>query len=436
MKVVIPDLVSNSYFPAIAAVEMGFFKEEGLDAELELIYPVGKCYEALRDGKADFVGGSSHSAPTAFPEWNGVKFLAALAQHTYWFLIMRSDLNVKRGDVDAVKGKRIGAAPLIDIGLIELLKEYGIDPKRDGVQIAPPPMPANPAGVSFGVNAARRWRRARSTASGPTAWAPRWRCSAGSARWCWMRGAATARASLRGYTFGVLATRADLVEKTPDKAAAAVRALVKTQKALKADPKRATKVGEKWFPAFEASLIANVGRARPAVLRPGDLQGHVRQHVQVRADGRPDQRRRQVRGRGGDAVQQFVEGIAGQPAAPTRSARSNASRTTQFATLEQRGVAVGGAEQLQPERQAFVVQQRQGQRRAAEQRCRDVHRRVAGRAEADRRGAAGAQASRTHRSGSRPWHRPRARRRAAPAVRCIASASSPPRSSAGRGRPR
>ena len=28
MKVVIPDLVSNSYFPAIAAVEMGFFKAE------------------------------------------------------------------------------------------------------------------------------------------------------------------------------------------------------------------------------------------------------------------------------------------------------------------------------------------------------------------------------------------------------------------------
>ena len=63
---------------------------------------------------------------------------------------------------------------------------------------------------------------------------------------------------MRGYTFGVLATRADLVEKTPDKAAAAVRALVKTQKALKADPKRATKVGEKWFPAFEASLIATL----------------------------------------------------------------------------------------------------------------------------------------------------------------------------------
>src|ERR1051325_3986930 len=134
---------------------MGLFKAEGLDAELELIYPVGKSYEALRDGKADFVGGSSHSAPTAFPEWKGVKFLGALAQNTYWFLIMRADLKVKRGDVAAVKGRRIGAAPLIDIGLIEMLKEYGIDPKRDNVQIAPPPMPANPAGVSFGVNAAK-----------------------------------------------------------------------------------------------------------------------------------------------------------------------------------------------------------------------------------------------------------------------------------------
>ena len=91
--------------PVIAyiALDKGFFKAEGLDAELELIYPVQKCYEALRDGKADFVGGSSHSAPTAFPEWQGVKFLGALAQNTYWFLIMRADLNVKRGDVAAVK---------------------------------------------------------------------------------------------------------------------------------------------------------------------------------------------------------------------------------------------------------------------------------------------------------------------------------------------
>ena len=257
MKVVIPDLVSNSYFPAIAAVEMGFFKEEGLDAELELIYPVDKCYQALRDGKADFVGGSSHSAPSGFPEWQGVKFLGALAQYTYWFLIMRADLNAKRGDLTCVKGRRIGAAPMIDIGLKELLKEAGIDPVRDHVQIAPPPMPAVP-NVSFGVNAAKAMEEGKIDGF----WA-----NGMGAEVAVKRGIGTlvldARrgdgpSSLRGYTFGVLATRADVLEKSPDKAAAAVRALVKTQKALKADPKRATKVGEKWFPAFEASLIATL----------------------------------------------------------------------------------------------------------------------------------------------------------------------------------
>ena len=34
MKIAIPDLISNSYFPAIAAVDLGFFKEEGLDVNL------------------------------------------------------------------------------------------------------------------------------------------------------------------------------------------------------------------------------------------------------------------------------------------------------------------------------------------------------------------------------------------------------------------
>ena len=52
LRVAIPDLISPSYFPAIAAVEMGFFKQEGFDASLELRYPVTKLYEELRDGQS------------------------------------------------------------------------------------------------------------------------------------------------------------------------------------------------------------------------------------------------------------------------------------------------------------------------------------------------------------------------------------------------
>ncbi len=111
MKLAVPDLISNSYFPAVAAVELGLFAREGLDVSLELIFPVDKAYRALRDGEVDFVGGSAHSALAAFPEWQGCKLLCAQGQGMYWFLVMRADLKAKRGDAGIVKGRRIGAAP-------------------------------------------------------------------------------------------------------------------------------------------------------------------------------------------------------------------------------------------------------------------------------------------------------------------------------------
>jgi ABC-type nitrate/sulfonate/bicarbonate transport system substrate-binding protein len=49
-----------------------------------------------------------------------------------------------------------------------------------------------------------------------------------------------------------------LIARDPDAAAAAVRAVVRTQKALRADAGLATKVGEGLFPASEAALIADV----------------------------------------------------------------------------------------------------------------------------------------------------------------------------------
>src|SRR5947209_375570 len=116
MKLAVPDMISPSYFPAIAAIELGMFKGEGLDVTLELIYPVDKCYAALREGAVDLVGGSAHSALSAFPQWRGARLLCAQAQGMYWFLVMHKDFGATRGDVGAVKGRRIGAAPWVDLG--------------------------------------------------------------------------------------------------------------------------------------------------------------------------------------------------------------------------------------------------------------------------------------------------------------------------------
>ena len=86
MKIALPDLVSNSYFPAIAAVELGFFKRHGLDATHELIFPVPDAFQALSDGKVDLVAGAAHGPLWAFPRWRGCKLVCALSQGMYWSL--------------------------------------------------------------------------------------------------------------------------------------------------------------------------------------------------------------------------------------------------------------------------------------------------------------------------------------------------------------
>jgi len=259
MKLAVPDLISNSYFPAAAAVEMGFFREQGLDVSLELIFPVDKAYTTLRDGGVDFVGGSAHSALAAFPEWRGVKLLCAQGQGMYWFLVMHVDFSAKRGDLTCVKGKSIGAAPWVEMGLRRLLAEAGIDIARDGVTIAPVPG-AQGVGVNFGVTAAKALEERKIDGF----WA-----NGMGAEVAVRRGIGTIVLDIRrgdgpkpcfNYTMASLAATDVLIARAPDKAAAAVRAIVKTQAVLRSNPARATEVGRKLFPPSEAALIAELIR--------------------------------------------------------------------------------------------------------------------------------------------------------------------------------
>jgi NitT/TauT family transport system substrate-binding protein len=259
MKLAVPDMISNSYFPAIAASELGFFKAEGLDIDVELIFPVDKAYMALRDGAVDFVGGSAHSALAAFPEWQGVKLVCAQAQGMYWFLVMHRDLGVARGDIAAVKGRSIGAAPWVEMGLRRLLIEAGIDLERDGVKIAPVPG-ALAAGVNFGVTAAKALEERKIDGF----WA-----NGMGAEVAVRRGIGTVVLDVRrgdgpkpcfNYTMASIATTDRLIERTPATAAAAARAIAKTHAALKADAGLATGIGRKLFPPAEAELIAELIR--------------------------------------------------------------------------------------------------------------------------------------------------------------------------------
>ncbi len=259
MKLAVPDMISNSYFPAEAAIELGFLRAEGLDVTLEMIFPVDKAYMALRDGTVDFVGGSAHSALAAFPQWEGVKLICAQAQGMYWFLVMHKDFAARRGDIGAVKGKSIGAAPWVDMGLRRLLIAAGIDLARDSVTIAPVPGAAG-AGVNFGLTAAKALEDRKIDGF----WA-----NGMGAEVAVRRGVGDVVLDVRrgdgpkgcfDYTMASIATTDRLIEKSPEVAAAAVRAMVKTQNALKKNVARAADVGRKLFPPEQAELIVELIR--------------------------------------------------------------------------------------------------------------------------------------------------------------------------------
>jgi len=250
----VADLDSPSYFVATAAVELGYFKREGID--IEFVYNTREGPALLREGKVDFIGGPSYVGLRAFPDWKGAKLLCALAQYCYWFLAVRRDLDVKRGDLAALKGLRISAA-VTDPGklLQHMLEEAGLDLQRDKIEIVPPPPSYGDKGYM-----ARNGVDSITQGLADAYWGNGMRVALGE-----KLGIAKLHLDLRRgdgppgaryYNFAALTTREQLVKEQPGVAAGAVRAVRNAQKALKADPSLATGIGEKLFPADEAELIA------------------------------------------------------------------------------------------------------------------------------------------------------------------------------------
>ena len=256
-RLVVADLDSPSYFVATAAVELGYFREEGIDAELERAYGALNGPERLRNGELHFLGGPAYMATRAFPGWKGVKLLCALAQYSYWFLAVRAGLDVRRGDLNALKGLRISSSTAFpEVGLRHLLKQAGIDLERDRVSIVPLPSTRDEhLKYRVGVDAL-----AQNIAD--AYWGNGMRLAIGE-----KLGVAKVHLDLRRgdgppdarfYNFPALTTTERLIEEQPQIAAAAVRAIVKTQKALAADPSRATAIGKRLFAPEAASLIAGL----------------------------------------------------------------------------------------------------------------------------------------------------------------------------------
>jgi NitT/TauT family transport system substrate-binding protein len=256
LRIAAVDLISNTCFPALAADELGFFKAEGLDARIELVAMLGAT-KALRDGSADaMVAGSVHDVLTEFPDWRGAKIVVALSQGTPWLLVVRADLTAKRGDIKAIRGLRLSAAEGPDLALRQMLIGAGIDPSHD-LQIVELPG-AKSRDVSFGVFAARALEAGQIDGFWANAMGGETAVSGGAGKILVDVRRGDDPDEVRYFTFAGMATTDNFVEREPEAIAAAVRAIVKAQKALRKDPSLAQDVGRRKFPKDAAELIAKV----------------------------------------------------------------------------------------------------------------------------------------------------------------------------------
>ena len=158
--------------------------------------------------------------------------------------------------MDAVKGRRIGAAPGPDAALRRLLTEAGVDPEAD-VSLAPVPGSGG-AGVSFGVHAAQALREGAIDGFWANAMGAEVAVQSGIGKVVLDPRRGLGPAAARDYTFAALVTTDRLIEESPAIAEGAVRAVVAAQRALRADPSRGSEVGRRLFPADEAALIESL----------------------------------------------------------------------------------------------------------------------------------------------------------------------------------
>ena len=256
LRIAAVDLVSNTCFPVLAADELGFFNAEGLDVRIELVAMLGAT-KALRNGSADaMIAGSVHDVLTEFPQWKGAKLVVALSQGTPWLLVVRSDLFTRRGDIGAVKGRRLTAAEGPDLALKQMLIQAKINPERDLEIIELPGAKARD--VSFGVFAARALEAGQVDGFWANAMGAETVVSRGAGKILIDVRRGDDPGQARHFTFAGMASTDAFIAREPEAIAAAVRAIVRAQETLRSDPGLAADVGKRKFPKEAAELIATI----------------------------------------------------------------------------------------------------------------------------------------------------------------------------------
>ena len=250
MKLAVPDLVSSATLPAIAAVELGYFKRAGYDAELKLLTPADNAFRSLKSSEVDLVAALAHTGAAVFPDWKGLKLLCALSQGLPSVLVAHSNRKVRPGDVRALAGCRIAVAES-DSGILRQMLNL-CDSEARLVSLE--------SNAAEGFNMTGYHALANGHVEGILV-------DGLIARMIVSEGLGTVVVDLRqghgpkecyNYTVAALAATDRFVSTSPTATAAIVQALVSAEKALRADPKIALPIADKFFPQQAKYIVEKV----------------------------------------------------------------------------------------------------------------------------------------------------------------------------------
>lgn len=251
MRLAIPDIMSPSYFPVIAAVDLGYMRQCGAEVELIHLFPVTAAITALRVGEIEAVAGSAHALFHGAVDGGGVVLVAGVSRYMDWYLVVRSDLGPIH-DLSDLWGLTIAAAPGPDGALIQMLIDSGVDPKSLSIG---PVQDLSGGTASFGMTAARALNEGRVDGFWANGLGAEFASRLGTGRIIVDGRRGGGPPGAQRYTFASLMSTRQVLHDQADEMGAVVAGLAMAQRELKADPSLARAVAQQRFPEEEAKLI-------------------------------------------------------------------------------------------------------------------------------------------------------------------------------------
>jgi NitT/TauT family transport system substrate-binding protein len=260
--IIIGHTSSLIYMPSYVAVSKGYFKDEGLDAEIRIFRGGAQALAAVISGDAHIYVGVPSTAMQAVAKGQAVKVYAAVMNQLSMDVILQGDVAKSKGitpvstqeaRIQALKGLSLGvnaSGGSPDQVLRFMLKKAGIDAEKD-VTISP-----------VGDNAATLAVFSRKRIDGFLLSPPTSDIAVskfgGTKIFSFSKGEYE---PLSGILYLGLISRADWLAANPDRSARIVRAIWRAEKLIQENPAEATEATRTFFSAldkeaFEGGAVA------------------------------------------------------------------------------------------------------------------------------------------------------------------------------------